>query len=365
MDNRPIVALIGRPNVGKSTLFNRLLGRREAITSFKAGTTRDRHFGVMHWYGHSWSLVDTAGLLLEDDETELSTKALQNAIDEQIMLAIDEADLLAFVVDIQDGLHPHDRRIMEQLRKQPKPVVVLANKADNQSLHLAAESFHQLGVKELFPVSAIHGRGLSDVVEYMVDHIPSPDAALNSVKTVPTISFIGRPNVGKSTLINRILGQKRLVVSEVPGTTRDSIKVDIQTESGKHFHMIDTAGIRRRGRVEDGIEKFSLFRTLRTINESDIVVLLLTIEEVPTRGDAHVAMYALEAKKKLIVALNKADLARDDIFKMNDHKQHNLGQRYLKRFAFLQRLPYVFVSGQTGQGLDNLWQTIERRNNTI
>ncbi len=345
---RPIIALLGRPNVGKSTVFNRLIGRRQAITSFQAGTTRDRHFGVMHWFGHSWTLVDTAGIIYPDESEE--NVNLEQAIKEQIDLAINNADVLAVVVDVKAGIHPQDRRIITELRKHNKPLVILANKADNHSLRLQIGEFEQLGAKTIFAVSAIHGTGMNDLIDYLITHKPSPDST--TIPELSRVSIIGRPNVGKSTLINTILSEKRLVVSEVPGTTRDTIANEITLPGGTKFNLIDTAGIRRRGKIEAGIETYSLFRTLRTINQSDLVILLLSIEEVPTRGDVHVAMYALEAKKKLIILLNKIDLAKDDILGMKSQKQHNLGQKFLRRFPFLQRMPYFFISAENGAGIE-------------
>ncbi len=349
MESRPIIALIGRPNVGKSTLFNRLIGRREAITSHEAGTTRDRHFGVMQWFQNSWTVVDTSGILFEEDDKDLENRPLQQAMDEQVELAVEEASLIALVVDAKSGIHRDDIRLMEQLRKQEKPIVILVNKADNADLRLEAETFRQLGVEHVFPVSALHGTGVRDLVDHLIEHMPSRDE--HPTGRVPRITFVGRPNVGKSTLMNQILGENRVVVSEIPGTTRDTIDSEVTLSSGDTMVLVDTAGIRRKGKIEAGIEKFSLFRTLRAINYSDIVVLLLTIEEVPTRGDAHVAMYAMEANKKLIILLNKADLAKENIFRLKPDKQRSLGQKFLRRFPFLQRLPFYFVSAQTGAGV--------------
>lgn len=355
MQSRPIIALIGRPNVGKSTIFNRLIGRRQAITSFQAGTTRDRHFGMFEWLGHSWSIVDTAGIMIDDTASE--QEELDLAIDEQIKVAIAEADVLCFVVDVKEGLHPEDKAIVNRLRKENKPLIVLVNKADNQAMRVAGEVFQQFGVQPIIPVSAVHGSGFGDLLDYLVENFPYKSEDVEP--SLPRISIIGRPNVGKSTLINQLLGEKRLVVSNVPGTTRDSIETTVTLPDGQQLLFVDTAGIRRRGKIEAGLEKFSLFRTLKTVNYSDIVLLVLTIEEAPTRGDAHVAMYAMEANKKIIVVLNKADLAYDNLFKQDNHKRHNVGQKFLRRFAFMQRMPFVFVSAETGQGVDDLIKEIQ------
>ncbi len=355
MESRPIIALVGRPNVGKSTLFNRLVGRREAITSHLPGTTRDRHFGVMDWFGQSWTVVDTAGLLLGDKEDDLTPRGLLQAMEEQVAVAVEEATVIAVVVDVKEGLHPMDVTLVNLLRKKNKPMVILANKADNQTTRMETDVFQQLGIEPIFAVSGIHGSGMGDLIDYLKVQFPSSREA---VSRSPRITFLGRPNVGKSTLMNQFLGQKRMIVSDVPGTTRDSIAQEVTLPSGAQFTLVDTAGIRRRGQIGLGVESFSLFRTLKAINASDIVVLLLTIEEPPTRGDAHVAMYALEANKTVILALNKADLAVEPIAKLPLDKQRVLGLRYLKRFVFLQRLPFCFISAQTGMGIDTLTRLV-------
>ncbi len=352
MATRPIIAIIGRPNVGKSTLFNRLIGRREAITSHQAGTTRDRHFGVMQWFGQSWTIVDTAGIIFEDDPDREFTD-MEDAMHEQVAMAIDESDIIFFVADVKEGVNPHDHVIMDALRKQAKPVVVLVNKSDNPNLLTQAQAFHELGAEAIFPVSAIHGRGVRELVDYLMEKLPFAETG-EARSSEPAVSIIGRPNVGKSTLINRLLGQNRLVVSDIPGTTRDSIITPITLPNGEQFNLIDTAGLRRKGKIEVGIEKFSLFRTLRAINASDLVIVLLTIEEQPTRGDAHVVAYALEAKKQVFIVLNKADLARDNIMQLTPEKQQKVGQQFLRRFPFMQRLPLYIISGQSGKGLDRL-----------
>lgn len=351
MTERPIIAIVGRPNVGKSTLFNRLVGRREAITSHVAGTTRDRHFGVMEWYGQSWTVVDTAGVLF-GDESQIDHAGLQNAMEEQVALAIDEANLIAFVTDAKEGLQASDRAIMNSLRQSGKKVAVFVNKSDSPSLRSQSGEFHQLGVDDMFAVSAIHGSGIRDFVDWLMVELPAPTDQQKPV--LPRITIIGRPNVGKSTLVNQLLGENRMVVSEVAGTTRDSIKAELSLSADRQVTLIDTAGLRRRGQIEAGIEKFSLFRTLRSINQADVVIILLTIEEMPTRGDAHVTTYALEAGKKVLLVFNKADLALEPVFKLSDREQLRLGEKFLKRFAFMQRLPHCFISANNGEGVKEM-----------
>lgn len=352
MTPRPMIALVGRPNVGKSTVFNRLIGYRQAITSPTPGTTRDRHFGVASWFGNSWTVIDTAGVVFGEDEDLIEQQNLQAAMEEQVDVAIEEATLVALVVDTKSGIHPTEQLLINILRKHNKPVVILANKSDNHAFVTQSQQFLELGIEHIFPVSAIHGSGMGDFVDYLIAHYPSPTE--NNTVRMPRVTIIGRPNVGKSTLINQIMGEDRMVVSDVPGTTRDSIANEVTLEDGTHFVFVDTAGIRRRGQIEQGVEKYSLFRTLKAINQSDIVIQILTIEEAPTRGDAHVAMYAQEANKTILLVLNKADLAIEQIFKLKDNERKRLSEKFLKRFAFMQRMPIFFTSAQTGQGVKDL-----------
>lgn len=355
-ENRPVIALVGRPNVGKSTIFNRLIGRREAITSFISGTTRDRNFGVAQWFGNSWTVVDTAGVIFEDDEDEIEQAQLQSAMEEQVELAIEEATLVALVVDVKEGLHPTEKRLINELRKHNKPLVVLANKSDNMTIRAGSDVFHELGVDNIFPVSGIHGSGMGEFVEFLIKEYPYHGG--DETRGLPRVTFIGRPNVGKSSLLNRILGEDRAVVSPVAGTTRDNVKEEATLPNGQKFLLVDTAGIRRRGSIEAGIEKFSLFRTLRAINQSDIVVVVLTIEEQPTRGDAHVVMYALEANKEVILVLNKIDRAQEQIMRLKPNDRKRLGEKFLRRFVFLQRLPYHFISALDGSGVKEFIQVL-------
>lgn len=351
MQSRPIIALIGRPNVGKSTLFNRLIGRREAITSHVAGTTRDRHYGTTEWFGQSWTIVDTAGLLF-DNEDSIDTASLQKAMEQQVDVAVEEANIIALVVDAKSGLHPADVKIMDRLRTIGKDVIVLVNKADSVALQTQANEFSQLGTPNLFVVSAIHASGLRDFIDWLMVHHPSPKNETEN--TIPHIAIVGRPNVGKSSLINQLTGDKRMVVSALAGTTRDSIKTEFNLNETQKAVLVDTAGLRRRGQIEAGIEKFSLFRTIKAVNQADIVLVLLSIEEPPTRGDAHITQFSIEAGKKVLLVLNKADLALEPIFRLTEKEQVRLSQKYLKRFAFMGRLPSLFISAQTGQGVKEL-----------
>lgn len=362
MSERPIIALVGRPNVGKSTIFNRLIGRRQAITSVHPGTTRDRHFGVMQWYQHAWTIVDTAGVLLEEGKQAREGDDLQSAMEEQVAVALAEANVIALVVDVKEGVHPLEEKLINILRKHDKPIIVLANKADNQTLRSDSLAFAALGIDTIFAVSGMHGSGFGEFVDYLIEVTPTEETG--KLSRLPRVTILGRPNVGKSTLTNQILGQDRMIVSDIPGTTRDTVASEVVLPSGARFELADTAGIRRRGKIEPGVERFSLFRTIKSINYSDIVIQLLSIEEPPTRADAHITMYAQEANKKVILLLNKADLAADNLFKMKPTESHRLGEKFLKRFPFMERLPFYFVSAQTGEGvkefLDELEHTILR-----
>lgn len=351
----PFIALVGRPNVGKSTIFNRLVGQQAAITSDIPGTTRDRHFGVAKWFNHEWTIVDTAGLV--DENLEGMTTELADEIAEQIDIACEQAQLIALVVDAKGVPSPEDLYLADVLRKTNKPVVLLANKADNPTYRQLAEQYGSLGIKPIFATSAIHGSGIRSFVDYLIENFPSPVDA--SAVHEPTITFVGRPNVGKSTLLNRLLGYKRSAVSSTPGTTRDTVSDTIIMPSGKKVGVIDTAGVRRRGKIEVGIEKFSMVRTLRAISESDVVVVLITLEEAPSRGDAHIVNFALEANKKVFLAINKADLLNQNVFDWTEHKRHNFAMRFVSRFVFLSRLPKVLISAQSGNGVKELLAMID------
>lgn len=351
MSSRPIVAIIGRPNVGKSTLFNRLIGRRQAIVSAVAGTTRDRHFGVAEWFGRVWTVVDTAGLLI-DNEASLALRQLARSMRQQAEAAIDEADAILFVTDAAAGLRSEDEAIIRRLRATQKPVVVVANKADNPSLRALSAVFSRLGVAAVFAVSAIHGTGVGDLTTWLGRHVPP--AARTTEPTEPKVAVVGRPNVGKSSLINRLVGVDRLVVSDVPGTTRDAVGTPWQFADRRRAILIDTGGVRRRGQVAIGLEKYAFWRTIAAIGEADAVVVVMTIEEPPTRGDAHIADFALEGGKKVLIVLNKSDLAAQPIFRLNDKQQAKLAVKFLRRFPFMTRLPVVFASAQSGQGLESL-----------
>ncbi|MDE3127698.1 MAG: ribosome biogenesis GTPase Der, partial [Gemmatimonadota bacterium] len=297
----PVVALVGRPNVGKSQLFNRLVGDETAIVSEEAGTTRDRHFARAEWNGRRFWLVDTGGL------TDDPRVAMDREIRRQVELAIGEADLLAFVVDAKSGLHPSDARVAELLRESGKPWLLVANKVDDPRATDFYE-FYELGAGDPVPVSAINGKGSGDLLDVIVGRLPGGAEAEDDALHV---AIVGRPNVGKSSLVNRLLGEERLVVSDQAGTTRDAIDTPMRFH-GRSFVFIDTAGLRRQTKIDDGIEFYSSLRTRRAIERADICVLVVDAVDGLNNQDLKIATLAWEAGRGLILVVNKWDLAEKD-----------------------------------------------------
>jgi GTP-binding protein len=344
--SKPIVAIVGRPNVGKSTLFNRVVGERLAITHEVPGTTRDRLYAEAEWGGVSFVLVDTGGLdLVSDDGIMAHVRA-------QAQTAIAEADVILFLADVKDGLTASDEEVAQVLRRTAKPVLVVVNKADNQALREAAVEFYALGLGELYPISALHGTGTGDLLDQVVAAFPAEEE--EEELEVVKIAIVGRPNVGKSSLLNRILGQDRSIVHETPGTTRDAIDTQIEWE-GEPLVLIDTAGIRRKGRVQRGVEKYSVLRALRAIDRADVVLLLVDATEGATAQDAHIAGYILEEAKSVVVVVNKWDLVEKNTYTMLVYMEHI---RTVLRF--LDYVPVLFVSALTGQRVDQVLPTTLR-----
>jgi GTP-binding protein len=354
---KPIVALVGRPNVGKSTLFNRLIGQRRAIVEDVPGTTRDRLYGDTEWNGVSFALVDTGGLELSEGERRRSagdrsappvsaSAEFLVEIRHQAQIAIDEADLVLLLVDAQAGLTPADEDIAHVLRRTSKPVLLVANKAESQAARQIAAEFYALGLGEVYPVSALHGIGTGDLLDALV-------AALPVVEEVDEpeslrIAIVGRPNVGKSSLLNCLLGQNRAIVSAVPGTTRDAIDTQMVWD-GQPVTLIDTAGIRRRGKVERGVEKYSVLRALKAIQRADVVFLLLDAQDLVTAQDAHVAGFVLDALRSIVVVVNKWDL-----IDKNTYTAQAYTRQVRRDLRFLDYVPVVFVSALTGQRVQRL-----------
>lgn len=354
--------MVGRPNVGKSTLFNRLTGERVAIVEDLPGTTRDRIYGETEWNGVQFVVIDTGGL--EAQKTADSRAGRPGAaplaqdsarfvteITNQAQLALDEADVIVFVVDGRDGLTAADEDLAEFLQQTTKPVFVAVNKAESEERQLNASEFWALGVGEPVAVSAFHGIGVGDLLDSIVAELPYyPERDEKENETV-AIALVGRPNVGKSSLLNTLIGQDRAIVSEIAGTTRDPIDTELVYE-GQPVVLIDTAGIRRRGRVEPGIEKYSVLRSMRSIDRADVALLLLDATEGVTAQDAHIAGYVLEAHKSVIVLVNKWDAVEKD-----SHTMVEYTNKVRSELKFLNYVPVLFISALKKQRVHKILPT--------
>jgi GTPase len=362
MARKPIVAIVGRPNVGKSSMFNRLVGKRTAVTHNIPGTTRDRLHGETFWNGVIFRIVDTGGIEIYQpkgvrDESPLAegSKDFINEIRSQAMIAIEEADVIVLVVDNQQGVTGADQTIAEILRRSAKPVVVAANKADDLQNHAQdSYDFYALGLGAVIPTSAIHGGGVGDMLDEVVNEIRNvmgdtldDDADDDHLK----VAIVGRPNAGKSTLLNKIIGQERSIVSDVAGTTRDAIDTTIQWHGGP-VTLIDTAGIRRRGRIEPGVEQFSVIRAFSAIERADVAVLMIDAELGVTEQDEHIAGYVLDEYKGIVIAVNKWDAVTKDAFTMTEFIRE-----VRQRLHFIPWAPIVFISAKTGQRVHTVLET--------
>nr|WP_290666021.1 ribosome biogenesis GTPase Der [Ardenticatena sp.] len=341
MKRKPLVALVGRPNVGKSTLFNRLIGEKKAIIEDLPGTTRDRVYGESEWVGRTFNVVDTGGLVLAPEDDDAFTPHIR----EQALLAMNEADIIVFMVDGSEGVTAADEEVAELLRRTEKPVILAVNKTENEERRLNAAEFYALGLGDPIEISAIHGMGTGDLLDAVVAHFPPGrlDAFDEEDDESVRIAIVGRPNVGKSSLLNRILGQDRSIVSDVPGTTRDAIDTRI-TYYGHPITLIDTAGIRRRGRIQRGVEKYSVLRSMRAIDRAHVALLVIDATEGVTAQDAHIAGYILDAYKSVIVVVNKWDLIEKETYTMLEYEQ-----RIRAALNFMDYVPLIFVSAKTGQ----------------
>jgi GTP-binding protein len=343
---KPIVAIVGRPNVGKSTLFNRLVGQPLAIVEGSPGTTRDRLYANAEWSGKEFVVVDTGGLDLA------STDDLVSRIRAQAEEAIAEADVVVLVTDVADGVTAGDHEVVAVLRRSRKPVLLAVNKAENpKRRELDALEFYELGLGDPLVISAIHGIGIGDLLDAVVGAFASlPTQAEEDVAAIK-IAIVGRPNVGKSSLLNTLLGWERAIVSPIPGTTRDALDTPMIWD-GKQINLIDTAGIRRRGRVAPGVEKYSVLRSLRAIGRADVVLLLLDALEGITEQDAHVASYILDEYKSVVVVVNKWDLYAKD-----SRTQEEFTNYVRQGLRFMPYVPVVFASALTGKGVGTVMET--------
>lgn len=344
---KPVLAIVGRPNVGKSTLFNRITRTRDAIVADYAGLTRDRHYGNARLGRREFIVVDTGGI-----ESE-STDGVFSEMARQTRQAIAEADVVMFVVDARQGLSAQDHEIGRYLRKLGKPTLLVANKSEGMQEGARTAEFFELGLGAVIPVSAAHGQGIRGLLEMALERFPvSVDVAEDAPTEASTIklAIAGRPNVGKSTLINTWLGEERLVAYDMPGTTRDAIRVPFERD-GQRFELVDTAGLRRRGKVFEAIEKFSVVKTLQAIESAHVVLLLLDATQGVSDQDAHIAGYALESGRAVVLAVNKWDAV--------DDYQRNVIQRSIEsRLAFLRFAAVHFISAKKRQGIGPLWKSI-------
>jgi len=372
---KPLVAIVGRPNVGKSTFFNRMIGERIAIVEDMPGTTRDRIYGDTDWNGREFTLIDTGGLELGSDipvgQVGLDGQPgdIMKRVRAQAELAIDEADVIIFMVDAQAGITAADEEVADLLRRTQKPVILAANKSDNARLRQDVVEFYTLGIGEPITISSTQGTGTGDLLDLIVDELPPEEEKPEGEEEeeVTRIAIVGRPNVGKSSLLNAILGFQRSIVSDVPGTTRDAIDIEFEYKD-KKLVLIDTAGIRRRGRVGPGVEKYSVLRSSRAIDRCDVALLLIDASEGLAAQDTHIAGEIQEKTKGVVVIVNKWDLAqaqrreeREGIFPDPDDEIES-AERYRKIIAeglkFIPYAPIVFASAKTGYHVQSLLDAV-------
>ena len=339
-----IVAIIGSPNVGKSTIFNRMIGERHAIVDDEAGITRDRLYAKCEWLGRSFSLIDTGGI-------EVKNRPFQEQIRIQAEIAIEEADVIVYVTDGKVGISADDRMVAKMLYKVDKPIILAVNKIDEGSHISDAQEFYGLGLGEPIIVSGAHGIGIGDLLNEIVKHLPEGEDAPNEEKI--TFCMVGRPNVGKSSLVNALLNQDRVIVSDISGTTRDSIDTPFE-RNGHKYMVIDTAGLKKRGKIFEAIDKYSAIRALKAIERSEIVLLVLDGKEGITEQDKHVISYATDLHKAIIIVVNKYDLVEKDTNTISE-----MTKWIRQEYKFLTYAPICFVSALKKQRLNTLFETLE------
>jgi GTP-binding protein len=336
---KPIVAIVGRQNVGKSTLLNRMVGRRLAIVENLPGTTRDRVIASVNWHDVEFTVVDTGGLEFAARST------VAHSVQEQIETAIAGADVIVFLVDVKSGITADEVEMTDRLRRAKKPVLLAVNKADNEKLEVGAVEFYQLGLGEPVVISAYHGRGIAELLDRITVLVPMP-LTIGTEPELMKIAIAGRPNVGKSMLLNALVGEKRAIVDDAPGTTRDATDTVVDFE-GQSVLLIDTAGIRKRGRIGRGVEKYSVLRALRAVDRADIVLLVLDTMEMVTAQDMHIAGYIQQATKGVVVVVNKWDLVAE--------KNLVEWDRYLRsQLKFINYAPVIYTSAKYGEGVDRI-----------
>jgi GTP-binding protein len=355
---KPVVALVGRPNVGKSTLFNRLAGERLAIVDDTPGTTRDRIIAEAEWLGHVFDVVDTGGIdPTHGGKTPLSVGSADfiAEIRAQAVIAVQDADAVLFLTDGAAGVTPPDREVAEILRRRQKmvngkpwpPIFVVVNKCETAKLRSAAAEFYELGLGDPHPISALHGTGTGDLLDALTASFPAASTEEQDDEAVK-IAIVGKPNAGKSSLLNRLVGRERAIVSPIPGTTRDAVDTRIEVD-GLPVTLIDTAGIRRRGKIERGVEKYSVLRSFKAIERADVVLLMIDAEAGVTAQDTHIAGFILDAWKSCVVLVNKWDAVVKDTYTMQEYT-HSLRQQ----LNFMDYVPLLFISAKTGQRVEQV-----------
>jgi len=343
----PIIAIVGRPNVGKSTLFNRLVGRRKAIVDDQPGVTRDRNYARVTRYDVPFTLIDTGGFEPVTDDQ------LLRQMREQSQLAMEEADVILFVMDGRQGLTAADREVAEMLRRVEKPVFFVVNKVDSEKQELDTSDFYRLGIGEVWPVSAEHGRGVDDLMEEALKALPRSESD-EADEEITRIAVVGRPNVGKSSLVNQLLGFERVVANPTPGTTRDSVDTLFSWHK-KRFLLIDTAGIRRKGRISLKIETYSVVDALRSLDRADVALIVINAEDGITEQDSKIAGYAYEAGRACIFVVNKWDILEKD-----NKTVGKFVDRIRTDFKFLPFAPILFVSAKTGQRISGIMSEVNK-----
>lgn len=344
---KPIVAIVGRPNVGKSTLFNKLIGQRLAIVEDTPGVTRDRLYGNCEWGAHEFLLVDTGGI-----EPRIDDGMLEH-MRQQAQLAIDTADAIIFVTDIRAGVTAQDSEIAAMLLRSGKPIVLAVNKVDSLGEPpMELYDFYSLGLGEPYPVSSVHGHGTGDMLDEVCKHLRVEEAQEDHDERI-SVAVIGRPNVGKSSLVNYILGEDRMIVANIAGTTRDAVDSEVENRYGK-FVFTDTAGLRKRGKVEEGVERYSVLRSLAAVERSKVCVIMIDATEGFTEQDSKVAGFAHEQGKACIIAVNKWDAVEKD-----DKTMDVMRKKLMNDFSFMSYAPILFISAKTGQRVDRLFELIK------
>jgi len=345
---KPIVAIVGRPNVGKSTLFNALAGDKIAIVKDTPGITRDRIYADVTWLDYAFTMIDTGGI--EPDSSDVILSQMRD----QAQIAIDTADVILFITDVKQGLVDSDMKVADMLRKSRKPVLLVVNKVDDfNKFMMDTYEFYNLGIGDPIPVSAANRLGIGDMLDKVIEHFPEDNEVDETEDERPRIAFVGKPNVGKSSLVNRLIGENRVIVSDIAGTTRDAIDTPVKY-NGKEYVFIDTAGLRRKNKVKEDLEHYMIIRTVTAVERADVVVLLIDANEGVTEQDAKIAGIAHERGKGFIIAVNKWDLVEK-----NDKTMYRFTEKVRSILSFMPYAEIIFISAKTGQRTGKLYETID------